>query len=306
MSSEASSTPIIRAALPQARDTLFNIHALRGLAAMLVVFCHANVWAERHPWSIATGANGVDLFFVISGFIMVFTTRLPTVTAPLFVQHRLIRVVPLYWLITLLVFCLVAVMPALFKGTRADFGELLLSLAFIPFMKSSGIAQPMVFVGWTLNYEMFFYALFACGLLLRNRLIGTLAVIGALAVLVLVGQLWAPAGVIPHFYTQPLIAEFAYGMLLGLWWRRVGAAPWVRRLACCGLVLGLTAFLFGSREILVVGNLGYGLLAALIVGTALVLEACGQTLRWSWLERPITTAIKRYLQRGRGQSVLAV
>jgi exopolysaccharide production protein ExoZ len=109
------------------------------------------------------GGGGVDIFFVISGFIMVYTTQSHHVGPFSFFVNRVVRIVPIYWLLTLAVFTLAVIAPHLLGATRAAPSELLKSLLFIPFAKSNGAVQPILFLGWTLNYEMFFYMLFALG-----------------------------------------------------------------------------------------------------------------------------------------------
>ena len=89
--------------------TFLTIQALRAVAALLVVLLHAlETWGERVDpaapgvnWE--NGASGVDIFFIISGFVMVISSQ-RLVDRPgawrTFLQHRVIRIVPLYWLLT--------------------------------------------------------------------------------------------------------------------------------------------------------------------------------------------------------------
>lgn len=79
-----------------------------------------------------------------------------------FMTNRVVRVAPLYWALTLGIFALAALVPALVGATQADPGKLVKSLLFIPFDKGNGLIQPLLFQGWTLNLEMVFYGLFAC------------------------------------------------------------------------------------------------------------------------------------------------
>jgi peptidoglycan/LPS O-acetylase OafA/YrhL len=94
-----------------------------------------------------------------------------------FMANRIARIAPIYWTITLAVFTISPVAPSLLQATMPDWRELLKSLAFVPFEKSNGLTQPVLFVGWTLNYEMLFYALFAAGLSVRSRRLGAAGVI---------------------------------------------------------------------------------------------------------------------------------
>src|SRR6185437_14170487 len=134
---------------------LDNIQALRAIAALLVVFVHLAVPVAA--LGVAPfGAGGVDLFFVISGFIMVYTTVGRPISGAEFLGRRIVRIVPLYWLLTLAVFGIALIAPTLLQFTTASWGQLLKSLFFIPFAKANGDVQPVLFLGWTLNYEMFF------------------------------------------------------------------------------------------------------------------------------------------------------
>ncbi|HWO11132.1 MAG TPA: acyltransferase [Polyangiaceae bacterium] len=261
-----------------------NIQALRAAAALLVVFVHLEAFARVLGLPIV-GHGGVDLFFVISGFIMVHTTRARPVGPGPFMLNRLVRIAPIYWLITLAVYAVALVAPSLLQATVADGAQLAKSLAFVPFRKSNGLVQPVLFVGWTLNYEMFFYALFALGLLFRDRRRGALAVVVALGGLVSVGALLRPESVVAEFYTRPIILEFAAGMALAglgggarcdsvLGRRAVGLA--------CALGLGAVVLLplaFPAAPRV----LAQGVPATLVAACAIVLHHSG--VRWSnrWL-----------------------
>ena len=107
----------------------------------------------------------------------------------------------------------------LLQATKVDWIELSKSLVFILFIKSNGLVAPVLFVGWTLNYEMFFYAIFSVGLLLPTR-IGALSVIGVLLALT-VPRTIRTSNVIGQFYTAPIMLEFGFGMIVGLLYSRI-------------------------------------------------------------------------------------
>ncbi len=119
-----------------------NLQVLRGLAALLVVFVHLSEYLLPHIGVPSFGGAGVDIFFVISGFIMIVTTADRDVTPVTFMADRVARIVPTYWVTTLAVFGLALALPSLLEFTRADWTELLKSLAFIPFMKPNGLVAP--------------------------------------------------------------------------------------------------------------------------------------------------------------------
>ena len=261
-----------------------NIQALRAAAALLVVFVHLDVFA-RVLGLPNVGHGGVDLFFVISGFIMVHTTRARPVGPGAFMLNRVTRIAPIYWLITLAVFCVALAAPGLLQATVADAEQLLESLFFIPFRKSNGLTQPVLFVGWTLNFEMFFYALFALGLFFRDRLRGTLAVVLLLLLLVGLGWWLRPDNVVAAFYTRPIILEFAAGMALA--WVAVGArcdGAWGRRaVAAAGAAAFAAVVLLPVAWPTLSRLVTHGAPATIVVACAIVLHNSG--VRWShpWL-----------------------
>ena len=192
--------------MPSGNFELFNIQALRAVAAFLVVFVHIDRLAELAGFRAGTtvfGNTGVDLFFVISGFIMVVTVTERPQSPAQFFRHRVARIVPLYWLVTLAVFTLALVAPVLLQSTRANPAELLKSLAFIPYRRFDGQMHPLVFVGWTLNYEMMFYALFAVGMLFSRKAAGFAFTLGTLVLAAIAGQIVGPRGGGARILYQP-------------------------------------------------------------------------------------------------------
>lgn len=171
---------------------LGNLQALRGLAALAVVLFHVietsahqqrpvHVLAPLAGW----GAWGVDLFFVLSGFVMVHVQQRRTRSARDFLADRLWRIVPLYWLLTLLLVLLQVLRPSLFNGALADTHLVLASLGFVagPWLGHA----PVLWLGWTLEWEMGFYALFALGLLLPWRFGPAVCVAAGLSLLMALG-----------------------------------------------------------------------------------------------------------------------
>ncbi|MDB5461273.1 MAG: acyltransferase [Caulobacteraceae bacterium] len=274
---------------PAPRAALWNIQALRALAALMVVFVHIQALAVMAGLSAGVfefGNAGVDIFFVISGFIMVFTTARRPMGSIAFLLARLQRIAPLYWSITLAVFAVAILAPQLLQTTRPDSQHLLASLLFLPFQRTDGSTRPVVFVGWTLNYEMAFYVLFAMGLMLRRRAMGVLLAFGALLALVVWGQWARPTSAAGAFYSTPMILEFGLGMLLGLAWPRM---TFSRSAAMLLGLAGAGAFLFILAAPALFPNgerfLSFGLPAFLILTAALALEQAGFSLAWPWVRR---------------------
>ena len=188
------------------------IQALRGIAAMAVVMYHVNIWIagpaflDIGPRMFENGAAGVDLFFVISGFIMVHTTwRSPGGgrNATRFFAKRLARIWPVYMIATLAYFFAAGEVTRNLLRYR---GLWALGRAFVFYPARPG---PPFFgwspngVGWTLNYEIWFYVLFALALLAGRR-----------RWYVLCGLFVAFLVVIPYAYTGTVSANayFNYDM----------------------------------------------------------------------------------------------
>jgi peptidoglycan/LPS O-acetylase OafA/YrhL len=272
---------------PPPRATLFNVQALRAVAAFMVVCVHLQALAGMAgaPARLTEAGNaGVDLFFVISGFIMVFTTgRKPQRPLP-FLGSRVRRIAPLYWIVTLAVFAVARLAPALIQNTPSDPGRLIASLLFLPAQRLDGTLRPVVFVGWTLNFEMAFYVLFALGLLAPRRWIGVLATAAVLVLAVAWGWMARPASPILGFYTTPMVIEFGLGMLLGLAWPHLRAPKGMTlplacaALAAFGVMLGAPWLWPGAERLF-----AFGLPATVIVAAALMLERQGRAVRWPWL-----------------------
>lgn len=224
--------------------TLYGIQYLRAFAALAVVVFHA---AERTGGHFAIGAAGVDVFFVISGFIMwVISDRRP-VTPQRFLIDRLKRIAPSYWLVTGIM--VAGAIAGLFPNLQLSAGHLLGSLFFIPVRSpSTGEIWPVLVQGWTLNFEMFFYVLFAGALFLPRqwRLVFLTVVFGLFFA---AGLIWDPESAALATYTRPIILEFLGGVFIAELWIRRKVAGTSLGLACIGAALcGFAAiYLMGAE-----------------------------------------------------------
>ena len=184
---------------PRQIDTsrLGMVQALRAIAALTVVFGHAQTEALSLVAAKAGGLStflvdktgaGVDLFFVISGFVMVHASQRlfgEAGAAKTFLLRRLFRIVPLYWAVTTLFLLAMLATPALLSSDAPTLVEIVKSYLFVPYAKAGAeMMQPVYKLGWTLNYEMFFYGLF--GLVIWMPLDRAVA---GLAALLEVGQM---------------------------------------------------------------------------------------------------------------------
>ncbi len=229
---------------------------MRGIAALAVVASHTT------PAAFA-GQAGVDVFFVISGFITWSITERPT-TPGRFLWRRLVRVAPLYWIATALM--------ALHQGAPIE--AAIKSALFVPYFGEGGNIWPVLVPGWTLNYEMFFYLLVGLMLLCPRRT-GVLLLAGLMLLLAASHPAVPGDDARLMTYTNPLILEFLAGIgLAELWLRRTLPGPWI---AGPMIALGAGALflplMHGPQD---TGRfLFWGLPSLMIVGGAVSLEARG-------------------------------
>lgn len=193
-----------------------SVHYLRGLAALLVVFVHIEFQLKRldyeYPWPRSL-EGGVDIFFVISGFVIWTAATRHTGSIGDFALRRLARIAPLYWLTTSTIVIFSILMPRALQSIQFDLAHVLTSYLFIPFPSpKQGLMHPLLVAGWTLNYEMFFYVIFALTMAfsLRNRffVLSTL-IIG----FVISGQVFKPKNLVLKYWSDPIILEFFFGVL---------------------------------------------------------------------------------------------
>lgn len=168
-----------------------NIQILRAVAAIMVVFHHgvSATWQSGTPaLSLerlqAIGQSGVDLFFVISGFVMVLSTHNTSKSAGQFLIGRARRIVPIYWILTLAMAAMLILVGRM-APSSGGLGHLATSLTFTSQLMMQ--SYPVLFLGWTLEFEVLFYLLFALGLAmpLRNGsvIVPTIVIIGLSLVL---------------------------------------------------------------------------------------------------------------------------
>ncbi len=193
-------------------EQLVGIQYLRGIAAVMVAVHHTleesygatNMTGRAPDWFTTLGAAGVDIFFVISGLVMLLSSfGTEGAVRPLtFLRKRFLRIFPLYWL------CLLG----LFLCWLAGFYQ---SLEPDPrFMLRNAMLWPgerlALGVSWTLSYELYFYGIFAVMLFARSRAI---AVAGTLAVLcagIVIAPLLAPSEPVRRM-GDLIVLEFTLG-----------------------------------------------------------------------------------------------
>jgi peptidoglycan/LPS O-acetylase OafA/YrhL len=191
-----------------AKIKIYNIQVLRAIAALAVAYFHTGFGDRQF---VQFGSFGVGVFFVISGFIMSYICQ----TRPEhFLLRRVIRIIPLYWGMTLVVFSIAALAPGLVDRATANLDDLAKSLFFIPYRNPSGRVEPLLFLGWTLNYEMYFYLTIAVSLLLVPAryavLLAAMFILAIPALIIASGCSSVPCG----FYRSSIVVEFIYGIAI--------------------------------------------------------------------------------------------
>ena len=265
--------------------TYQSVQALRGVAAVLVTIFHAGLRFDHTQNTFRIGNAGVDVFFVISGFV-IWTVTMRRPTPPLtFLAHRFVRLVPMYWIVTLIMVAGTVMVPAAFPHMHPTPGEVGLSMAFLPHLSSStGTIEPVLGQGWTLNFEVFFYLVFALVLLLPAATrFG--AIVAALLLLPVAGAFLVTDAVPVSLLLSPLLIEFLGGLCIA----RLAAGEWRPQAAWCwaavaiGVALLLAAAPAAGDDL--ARTLQYGVPAFLIVGGAVGLEAVGGLTipRWARL-----------------------
>jgi exopolysaccharide production protein ExoZ len=246
-----------------------SVQYLRAIAALSVMMFHASLKAGC---SFPAGPAGVDVFFVISGFIIASILEARPISPGKFLAGRLIRIVPAYWTVTLTMLAVSKIAPRLFPNMQPTESHVVYSLLFVPHIHPQGQVFPLLAAGWTLNYEMFFYLLFAACLLLPRR-IRFPALIGVLVTLVLAGRVVEIESPVLRCFTSPLLLEFAAGVCVAEAARRRALVSW--RIGAVAMVAGGAAFVIqhflpGASSDLRL--LMWGLPATLLVGGAISFE----------------------------------
>ncbi|WP_042956573.1 acyltransferase family protein [Pseudomonas brassicacearum] len=203
---------------------LGSIQLLRAFAAWIVVFHHYiqifygfNTDIPAGIFLAKYGAIGVDIFFVISGFVIFNAVQNKYPTPLEFAKQRLFRIVPAYWLFTAIVAASIIYFPSILYYAKYETVFTIQSMLFIPAINPSGMGMlPLITVGWTLNYEMAFYAVFFLALFAPKRFLMPLLLIGIFTLQYALPKL----GGTFVFYGRPIVYEFLLGVVIAEAYRR--------------------------------------------------------------------------------------
>jgi Predicted acyltransferases len=210
-------------------NKLYSIQVLRGLAAVAVVVDHVTHYMHKsfsgQSWLFSSniynvGGFGVDLFFCISGFIMVITSyNKPKgfLQALSFLKKRFVRIYPTYWIYCLLTLAL----PFILNGktnllSKYDNIFLLQSFMLLPAKISEHSFSPFVGQGWTLQYEIYFYLVFAATILLFSGWQVVLACSASIICLLASSMAIDFNEYVNYLISNPIVLDFILGMISAL------------------------------------------------------------------------------------------
>lgn len=186
-----------------------NIQILRLIAAIGIILFHSGTLGYF-------GYFGVEIFNIISGFVMMYSTQMLTdVNTVEFVKKKLFRIIPLYWIWTLIMDILLLFFPWISTTTKHGMSYLMKSLFFIPFTNDIGYRLPIVGVGWTLTYEVAFILIFSISMRISHKYRGAIAS-AIIIMLWVINILWnnVNPNTINFYYSNSLLLEFIYGIIL--------------------------------------------------------------------------------------------
>ena len=260
------------------QQPLLLIQVLRAIAALMVVVHHASGLGPRHSWYTqwGNGAAGVDIFFVISGFIMAYSSRsLVGKARPgwQFFVRRIERIYPIYWLLTTVKVVMTVAVPRMERTGLGGPAYLIGSFLLLPLRSGKSGILPVLTWGWTLMFEMLFYILFATALSMRIR---PPRALGPVLVAISVVAFWVHTPAMPlGAYFDPIMLEFLFGMVLFeayVWLQggERGVPGWVGYvLAAAGFVV---LFVTPDQDFTPERPFIWGLPALAVVAGALLLE----------------------------------
>ncbi|MFA1560876.1 acyltransferase family protein [Aliivibrio fischeri] len=215
------------------RDKIITIQVLRGIAALIVVYVHAIIIAEATSSSLSLfsniyyfrdfGAFGVDIFFVLSGFIITYTSKDKYATINdklLFLKKRLHRVYPVYWVVLFIFVFLILIkstinhyIPGIIKDVESiQYYELISAIALLPYLTKDSFAVYLP-SAWTLTYEIIFYVSAFISIVIFNRISLKGIIVVLCAFLIIFGFIFE-SKLLNLVFRNSLIIEFIYGVFI--------------------------------------------------------------------------------------------
>lgn len=226
-------------------ERYLSLQILRAVAAWVVVFHHYMQMFYNFKYDSFLGAAfsnygsfGVDVFFVISGFVMYVSAKNPSIDAYSFMVKRVFRIAPVYWFYSFVMLGFIFLFPVEFSYTDYNFHSFFASLFFYPNLNPSGIGLfPLHTVGWTLNYEMVFYLILAFSILLSKQR----AIIICSVLIVLLPYVWPKSFPFSQILTSFSLYLFLGGVLVSA----ISSSKWFSSLSGYQGLLSLMVLGFG-------------------------------------------------------------
>lgn len=198
-----------------------SLQALRFIAAFAIVVYHAtrqfvlksdNDFLNTLYSFLQTKLEfGVDIFFVISGYV-IYSSYQKRKKSPLeFIADRIIRIAPMYWITTMIFVIILSINFSLYPLSDLSFLSIIKSLMFIPAYNLEGIYLPVHSVGWSLNIEMMFYAVFALAIVVNSNNVKVI-VFPSIILIYLVGNNYESLS----FYHNVMVFEFLAGCCIAM------------------------------------------------------------------------------------------
>lgn len=202
------------------KNELNQIQWLRAIAAILVVITHFtgkaySVKLLDHEFS--SGAIGVDIFFIISGFIMMYVSDLKKQYPIKFILNRFIRILPVHYFFLFILIVIFLIKPDVINSSVSK-TYVWESFLLVPALRND--AEYLNPVIWTLCYEMMFYLIFCVSLNLKNLTTSAIATTLVISAIVFSGFFYKGDNIYISAATDSISLEFCYGMLLYVFYKK--------------------------------------------------------------------------------------
>jgi peptidoglycan/LPS O-acetylase OafA/YrhL len=258
------------------RETINNIQMLRAIAALLVLLHHALPHYKAMGetlWIIDVishwGFVGVDIFFVISGYIMAYTTfskKRNLGNASRFIKHRLYRIYLGYWPFFLVALILLLLTNPDKLVSLDSFGSL--------FLLNTDMFQLVLPVSWSLSYELYFYIIFFFTFFISREQLYIVIPILYIILVVIVVSIYMNPELTNSFFYSPFLLEFFAGVLLYMYQKHL-MKLWILPFS---IVVILAAYYYGITYEIKKGLLrvlSFGMASVFVILTVLILEVQG-------------------------------
>ncbi len=257
-------------------SSIENIQMLRAIAAILVVMHHLLPHYMAMGGDIAIihrvsqwGFVGVDIFFVISGFIIAYTTLPKKRTfsnAKTFIKHRLFRIYLGYWPFLLLMFVGLSIVNPLKLESLDIVGSI--------FLLNADRFKLLLSVSWSLSYELYFYLLFTFSFFFTIKKLQIILPSFTLALVIVVLLVYSDPSLESHFFYSPFLLEFFAGVLLYLY-RDYLLNYWMLAVSIVAIILAYGYGIAFETKNGLFRVLSFGTASFFVVLLALILEYKG-------------------------------